>query len=237
MGFAGPNGALGAPCVSAACPYELLEQLPAAALEAAPPLRVLLVSGVADVDVPASMSLKLAAKAWAAPRSPHPPHPLLHLLLVPGADHYLVAGLADTSADAAAAEQWASVCAALRAFVDEDDGRLAPLCGGWFEVASWARHSSAAPPGLLGRNGDAWYSVAPRYALVRRARAAQIVTWGRSPTVSACPKREASHVPHSGAAPRRRRPRRCVRARRRTPAHSARSTRSQAQPATLATPH
>ena len=140
MGFAGPNGALGAPCVSAACPYELFEKLPAAVLEAAPPLRVLLVSGVADVDVPASMSLKLAAKAWAAPRSPHP----LHLVLVPGADHYLVAGLADTSADAAAAEQWASVCAALRAFVDEDDGRLAPLCGGWLVVASWARHSSAA---------------------------------------------------------------------------------------------
>eukprot|EP00964_Phaeocystis_antarctica_P063446 scaffold38094_cov72-Phaeocystis_antarctica.AAC.2 len=140
MGFAGPNAALGAPCVSAACPYELFEKLPAAALEGAPPLRMLLVSGVADVDVPVSMSLKLAAKAWAAPRSPHP----LHLVLVPGADHYLVAGLADTSADAAAAEQWASVCAALRAFVDEDDGRLAPLCGGWLVVASWARHSSAA---------------------------------------------------------------------------------------------
>ena len=70
MGFAGANAALGAPCVSAACPYELFDQLPAAALEAAPPpLRVLLVSGVADVDVPAWMSLKLAAKAWAAPRS------------------------------------------------------------------------------------------------------------------------------------------------------------------------
>ena len=27
MGFAGPNGALGAPCVSAACPYELFEKL------------------------------------------------------------------------------------------------------------------------------------------------------------------------------------------------------------------
>jgi|TARA_B110001469_G_scaffold94607_1_gene90553 hypothetical protein len=144
MGFAGANAALGAPCVSAACPYELFDQLPAAALEAAPPpLRVLLVSGVADVDVPAWMSLKLAAKAWAAPRSPHP----LHLLLVPGADHYLVAGLADTMADAAAAEQWASVCAALRAFVDEDDGRLAPLCGGWLQVASWSRHSSAARAG------------------------------------------------------------------------------------------
>ena len=55
---------------------------------------------------------------------------------MPGADHYLVAGLADTSADAAAAEQWASqwasVCAALQAFVAEDDGRLTPLCCGWF---------------------------------------------------------------------------------------------------------
>ena len=44
--FAGPNAALGAPCVRAACPYELLERLGAAGLEAPPPLRVLLVSGV-----------------------------------------------------------------------------------------------------------------------------------------------------------------------------------------------
>ena len=60
--------------------------------------------------MPATMSLKLATKAWAAARSAH----ALHLVLVPGADHYLVAGLADTQADDAAAEQWAAVCAALR---------------------------------------------------------------------------------------------------------------------------
>ena len=64
--------------------------------------------------MPATMSLKLATKAWAAARSAH----ALHLVLVPGADHYLVAGLADTQADDAAAEQWAAVCAALRAFVE-----------------------------------------------------------------------------------------------------------------------
>ena len=59
MVFAGPNAALGAPCVRAACPYELLERLGTAGLEAPPPLRVLLVSGVADVDVPATMTLTL----------------------------------------------------------------------------------------------------------------------------------------------------------------------------------
>ena len=96
--------------------------------------------------MPATMSLKLATQAWAAARSAH----ALHLVLVPGADHYLVAGLADTQADDAAAEQWAAVCAALRAFVEEDDGRLAPLCRRGFGVAACSRHSSAARPALPG---------------------------------------------------------------------------------------
>ena len=50
-----------------------------------PPLNTLLVHGVDDVDVPASVSLQFASRAW-ADASVHP----IWLLLLPAADHYLV---------------------------------------------------------------------------------------------------------------------------------------------------
>ena len=48
---------------------------------------------------------------------------------MPDADHYVVAGFADVvTPGAPATAQWATIAAALRAFVREDDAALAPLC-------------------------------------------------------------------------------------------------------------
>ena len=136
MWRAGPSGARAAPCVAAACPYNMLGSL-APPTAGAAGLRTLLLAGVDDNEVPATQSVKLAARAWARPLG----HPLW-LALVPGADHYDVAGLADTSVPAAAG-RWAAVAAALRAFVAEDDGALAPACCETVEEAQ--RRCAGAP--------------------------------------------------------------------------------------------
>lgn len=108
---AGPSAAPAALCVEAACPYMLSAALPATA-----GLRFLLLSGLDDVDVPPMLSVKLAARLWQLRAQ-------LWLMLVPGADHYEVAGLADTLT-APAAERWIAISSALRAFVLEHDERL-----------------------------------------------------------------------------------------------------------------
>ena len=123
----------------------------AAAAEAAtaaplllPPLRILLAHGLADVDVPSSLSLALAAVVWS-----HPSPPPLWLQLLAECDHYEVAGLCPplgagdkeaaaesarqasagqpAAATAAAIRPWGRVAAALRAFVTHDDATLAAL--------------------------------------------------------------------------------------------------------------
>lgn len=89
-----------------------------------PPLRVLLVHGLDDVDVPASLSLSLAAAAWTAPLPPP-----LWLLLLPGCDHYVVAGLGNTDvSNPTPGAPWPRLAAALRAFVAEDAPCLDGAC-------------------------------------------------------------------------------------------------------------
>ena len=103
------------------------------------PLRLLLLSGLSDEDVPATQSVTLAAAAWAAAAASGPaPAPAsgsgaasrvsVQLALVEGADHYEVAGLCDAATPGAPAERWAAMSAALGAFVHEaDEAPLAKL--------------------------------------------------------------------------------------------------------------
>ena len=90
-------------------------------------LRLLLVHGSADADVPASLSLALASACWALPQ---PARVRAQFLFLPGADHYLVAGLgtldgssraegAGTGAEPLAPprSKWGRVALALRSFV------------------------------------------------------------------------------------------------------------------------
>ena len=156
MWRAGPSAAaaIASGQLGAACPLSLWCSLPTAA-PAAPggpnqeeakedgrqvaPLRVLLVHGLADTDVPATLSLSFASAirsaagaAAAAERteSPEPPPPPCWLLLVPSADHYVVAGLGVVPADADGppGAPWPTIAAALRAFAAEDVGVLDGAC-------------------------------------------------------------------------------------------------------------
>jgi hypothetical protein len=137
-----------------------------------PPLRTLLVHGLADTDVPPSFSVALAKAVWT-----HPCPPPVWLQLLPGADHYAVAGLsgetlasgereaaalaAVSAAHAAAARgerpapaalstveggrSWARVAAALRSFVIQDDGTLGALCAATPEGADELLAEAAQP--------------------------------------------------------------------------------------------
>ena len=131
---AGPSqaAALSSGQLGAACPLSMwcsLPELPemgdgAGGAPGPSPLRVLLLHGLDDVDVPASLSLGLAAAAWSAPKPPP-----LWLLLLPGCDHYVVAGLGSTdAADATPNAPWPRIASALRAFVAEDDAALGAAC-------------------------------------------------------------------------------------------------------------
>ena len=127
-----------------------------------PPLRILLLHGLADVDVPPSFALALATATWSLPR---PPPLWLHLLAA--CDHYDVAGLcaplapgerdaalsaakggsesAAGAAETPAARPWAKAAAALRAFVAHDDEALDALgCGSRAEAERLV--SQAVPP-------------------------------------------------------------------------------------------
>jgi len=102
-----------------------------AVMAAAPTLRVLLIHGLDDVDVPAAISLSLSTAAWSAPQPPP-----MWLLLLPGCDHYVVAGLGDTNAtNAAPGAPWPLIASALRAFVAEDDASLNAACCTTLSVA------------------------------------------------------------------------------------------------------
>lgn len=140
-----------------------------------PALRVLLVHGLGDTDVPASLALALAAAAWA-----HPTPPPLWLALLPAADHYEVAGLCaplsageqdaaaaaaraaaaragppaaagnagggtDAAHTAAAIRPWALAAAALRALVAHDDATLGALSSKTREEAETLVAGGALP--------------------------------------------------------------------------------------------
>lgn len=110
--------------LGAACPLALWCELAAQAEERTgtdssltgatptlPALRLLLCHGLSDTDVPASLSLSLAAAAWTHPRPPP-----LWMQLLKGCDHYDIAGLcaplAHGERDAAAAAAHADAAAA-----------------------------------------------------------------------------------------------------------------------------
>ena len=159
----GPSGsaALATGELGAACPMAHFCHLMAAmeeggadgdAAASPPPLRTLLVHGLADTDVPASLSLALASAGWSHP-TPLP----LSLILLAGADHYEAAGLctplgtgereaaaqdardraaqgghdqagATPQVDGATIRPWAGRrVAALRAFVTNDETTLGAL--------------------------------------------------------------------------------------------------------------
>lgn len=130
---------------------------PVSTTQSLPALRVLLIHGLDDTDVPSSLSLAWAASVWSHSR----PAPLW-LQLLKGGDHYVVAGLteplaagereaalaeamaaavaeatdlSDGSSTAKAAQSaalkarpWALAAAALRAFVTQDEAALSALC-------------------------------------------------------------------------------------------------------------
>ncbi|KAL1508244.1 hypothetical protein AB1Y20_004361 [Prymnesium parvum] len=121
MWRAGPTADAAAPALAAACPTSLREQLPMLGGDA-PPLSTLLIHGAEDTDVPASASVEFATRAWAV-EGVHP----VWLCIVPGADHYVVAGLGDLS-NAPYQKPWATVCDALSAFVHGEEDALSAIC-------------------------------------------------------------------------------------------------------------
>ena len=111
--------------LGSACPLSLFCALQVHREESgSTPLRVLLVHGLSDADVPASQALSFAEASWSAPER----YPCW-LLLLQEADHYVVAGLGVSPEDRIASNShWPTIAAALRAFVAESDQTLNSMC-------------------------------------------------------------------------------------------------------------
>ena len=147
------QGAIASGQLGAACPLSMWSCLPDAPLSRAPltessggevsaatphkPLRVLLVHGLDDTDVPASLSVSLAGAAWSAP-VPQP----VWLLLLPGCDHYLVAGLGEVQQENPA---WGTLTSAIQAFVRQEDEYLNKTACTSLTTAEPAASSAISP--------------------------------------------------------------------------------------------
>lgn len=149
-------------------PLALLRRVPALRNGEAP-LELLLVHGVADVDVPVGLSLALAEELWES-SSPGPrgfaQSVGVRLLLLPGGDHYHVAGMVDTSKPEAGAI-WDVVCSGLRAFVAGDGAALAAVCCSSPEEAR-ALCALAPRPTCVAATADGLLGSAADNELVRR---------------------------------------------------------------------
>lgn len=125
--------------LDSACPTALLRRLPSlGGADDSGGLRMLLIHGLSDVDVPPCESTRFASAVWSRAHV----HPLwLHL--VPDADHLELVGITEVAHREGGSDRWAAAAHLIGALVSDDEAVLS--AGAYTSAADAAALTQSAP--------------------------------------------------------------------------------------------